>query len=135
MSSDCIFCKIIAGQIPCHKVAETEKSLAFLDINPLSDGHTLVIPKEHQQKAHELSAESLSDCAKLLGKVAAVVGGENYNVLQNNGADAGQVVMHVHFHVIPRTGTDGFRVKFESGETDHPKFARLAEEYRAKLAA
>jgi diadenosine tetraphosphate (Ap4A) HIT family hydrolase len=131
-----IFSKIIAGEIPCHKVFETERTLAFLDINPLSPGHTLVIPKECKAKVHELSPESLADLGVVLGKVAAVVGGENYNVLQNNGSLAHQEVMHVHFHIIPKPNeTLGLSVRWSPLPTDHAAFALQAQQFRERLQA
>jgi histidine triad (HIT) family protein len=110
-SSDCIFCRIAAGQIPSHKVYETPEVFAFLDIGPVSDGHTLVIPKKHYERMEDCPPELLSAIAAVLGRVAgAVVKGmnaEGYNVLCNRGRVAGQVVEHVHFHVIPRKQGDG----------------------------
>jgi len=108
-----IFMKIIRGEIPCHKVYEDEHVLAFLDINPLSHGHTLVVPKEAKASLHELSPA----CAAALGQALPVVarkvlkatGDHAYNVLCNVGADAGQEVMHVHFHIIPRVGDAGLQ--------------------------
>ena len=137
-SADCIFCKIIAGAIPCHKVYETDSTLAFLDINPLAPGHTLVIPKEHQQKVHELTSASLADVGQVLGKVAAVVAGDNYNVLQNNGSLAHQEVMHVHFHIIPKPDEKlglGIRGGWNSLPTDHGAFAQQAQAFRERLQA
>jgi histidine triad (HIT) family protein len=131
-----IFSKIIAGEIPCHKVFETDRTLAFLDINPLSPGHTLVIPKECKAKLHELSGESMADLGVVLAKVAAVVGGDNYNVLQNNGSLAHQEVMHVHFHIIPKPSGDlGLGVRWHSLPTDHAAFAQLAQQFRERLQA
>ena len=110
MSQTCIFCKIIAGEIPSNKVYEDESVLAFLDIAPLSEGHTLLIPKEHVSRLHELSpATCCSLAAKLpaLGHaVSKAVDAEGYNVLNNNGPAAGQLVEHVHFHIIPRRADD-----------------------------
>jgi histidine triad (HIT) family protein len=101
-----IFTRIIAGEIPCHRVYEDEHVIAFLDIGPLSRGHVLVVPKEERERLHELSEESAAALGGALRRVAAAVvratGCADYNVLQNNGAAAHQAVMHVHFHVIPR---------------------------------
>ena len=98
MASDanCIFCKIIAGKIPSMKLGETDKSYAVLDIGPTSEGHSLVIPKYHAAQMHELPDEYLSDILPLAKKVAKATGAEQYNVLQNNGRLAHQVVDHVH---------------------------------------
>src|SRR5262245_55759517 len=103
--SETIFSKIIRGEIPCHKVYEDEHVLAFLDIGPLSQGHTLVIPKEEKATLDQLSDESAAALGRILPRLCRAVlratGATAYNVLQNNGAAAHQAVMHVHFHIIP----------------------------------
>lgn len=103
-----VFDKILAGEIPCYRVYEDEHVLAFLDIGPLADGHTLVIPKERRARLHELSDEAAAAIGRVLPRIAravlAATGATAYNVLQNNGAEAHQAVDHVHFHVIPRIG-------------------------------
>ncbi len=88
----CIFCKIIKGDIPSAKVIETALSYAFMDIQPLSRGHVLVIPKFHAQKLHELPDESLADLLPLAKKVINAMGPSDYNILQNNGQKAHQAV-------------------------------------------
>ncbi|GBE82619.1 HIT-like domain-containing protein [Sparassis latifolia] len=98
----CLFCKIIKGEIPSFKVLETERSYAFLDISPVSEGHTQVIPKYHAKTLAELPDEYLQDIAPAVKKVALATGAEQYNILQNNGKLAFQHVDHVHFHVIPK---------------------------------
>lgn len=106
--ADTIFNKIIAGEIPCHKVYEDERVFAFLDINPLSQGHTLVIPKESAETLDQLSDESAAAIGRVLPRIAravlAATGASAFNVLQNNGRGAHQAVFHVHFHIIPRYG-------------------------------
>ena len=108
---ECIFCKMVAGKIPATKIYEDHVILVFLDIGPLSDGHTLVIPKEHFEKLDDCPAEVLGQVGSCLGKIAkAVTSGMNsagYNVLCNNGRAAGQLVNHLHFHIIPRNEGDG----------------------------
>src|SRR3954453_6859106 len=103
---DTIFSRIIRGEIPCHKVYEDEHVLAFLDIGPLSQGHTLIIPKEPAATLDKLSDESAAAIGRILPRLARAVmkatGATAYNVLQNNGAEAHQAVMHVHFHIIPK---------------------------------
>lgn len=103
---DCIFCKIIAGEIPDHKVYEDDLVAAFLDIGPLSRGHTLVIPKSHYERLEDLPDEDAAALGRALPKIARaimeVTGAKSYNVLQNNGKEAGQEVFHVHYHIIPR---------------------------------
>src|SRR5262249_28954037 len=106
-----IFDKILAGDIPSYKVYEDDHVYAFLDIGPLSDGHTLVIPKERKAHLHQLSDESAAAIGRVLPRICRAVlratGATDYNVLQNNGTAAHQVVMHVHFHVIPKFGDAG----------------------------
>lgn len=104
--ADTIFQKIITGGIPCHKVYEDDKVLAFLDINPLSPGHTLVIPKEPAETLDQLSEDSAAALGRVLPRICraviAATGTLEYNVLENNGPGAHQVVQHVHFHIIPK---------------------------------
>lgn len=114
----CIFCKIINGEIPSFKIFSNEKVYCFLDINPLSLGHCLIIPKYHAQKVHELPSEYLSEIGKAIGKVSNALvknGMKDYNVLQNNGSLAHQAVFHVHFHIIPKTcKEDGLGISWPS---------------------
>ena len=104
--AETVFDKILRGEIPCHRVYEDAHVLAFLDINPLSPGHTLVIPKEAAATIDALSDESAAAIGRVLPKVARAVmhatGVRAYNLLQNNGAGAHQAVFHVHFHIIPK---------------------------------
>ncbi|EGO22778.1 hypothetical protein SERLADRAFT_362241 [Serpula lacrymans var. lacrymans S7.9] len=112
----CLFCGITKGVIPGFKVYETDHSLAFLDINPVSDGHTLVIPKSHAKTLGDLSDDYLRDIGPVIKKVALMTGAEQYNILQNNGKLAFQQhVDHVHFHVVPKTSeTDGLIISLEN---------------------
>ena len=130
-----IFDKILDGEIPCHKVYEDDHVLAFLDIGPLSRGHTLVIPKERKAHLHELSDESAAALGRVLPRIARAVreatGTPDYNVLQNNGAPAHQEVMHVHFHIIPRSGESGLGVGWKAGSLEDG--ASLADSIRAAL--
>jgi histidine triad (HIT) family protein len=106
--ADTIFSKIIAGEIPCHRVYEDDKVLAFLDVNPLSRGHTLVIPKEEAVTIDQLSDDSAAAIGRVLPRLSRAVlratGATAFNILQNNGVGAHQEVMHVHFHIIPKYG-------------------------------
>ena len=121
-----IFSKIIDGEIPCHRVYEDEHVLAFLDIGPLSRGHTLLIPKMPAATMAELSDDAAAAMGRVLPRlcraVMAATGCTAYNLLQNNGADAHQAVMHVHFHVIPRfpdrTEQDGLHLDWRPGSLD-----------------
>jgi histidine triad (HIT) family protein len=104
--AETVFAKILRGELPCHKVYEDDHVLAFLDINPLSRGHTLVIPKEPAVTIDQLSADSAAAIGRVLPAICravmAATGATAYNLLQNNGSAAHQVVMHVHVHVIPK---------------------------------
>jgi histidine triad (HIT) family protein len=104
--ADTIFSKIIRGEIPCHRVYEDDLVLAFLDINPLCEGHVLVIPKEPAATVDKLSDESSAAIGRVLPRISraviAATGVQEFNILQNNGAGAHQAVFHVHFHIIPK---------------------------------
>ncbi|MEI6597253.1 MAG: HIT family protein, partial [bacterium] len=103
---NCIFCKIITGEIPSYKVYEDEQILAFLDINPVNHGHTLVVPKKHFVNIEETDEQVLYLIIKIVKKIGASLkknlGVAGYNVLENNDPVAGQIVPHLHFHIIPR---------------------------------
>jgi histidine triad (HIT) family protein len=117
---DCVFCKIVAGDLPSSQLYEDDLVLSFLDIAPLAPGHSLVIPKNHYELYPEVPADEAAALAAAMLKIAPAVvasqGAEGFNLLLCNGAPAGQVVPHVHFHIIPRkTGDDlGFRWKHGS---------------------
>lgn len=136
---DTIFSKILSGQVPCHKVYEDELVLAFLDIAPLSPGHTLVIPKRFARTLDEVDAESAAAIGRALALVARAVkrvtGSDAYNVLQNNEAEAHQAVMHVHFHVIPKPNSAaGLGVNWPAGTLDQERAPALAEQLRRAIA-
>lgn len=109
LSASCIFCKIIRGEIPSLKLAETSKVYAFLDIGPTAKGHALVIPKYHGEKLHNIPDEYLAELLPMAKRIAVAskldvsgLEGEGYNILQNNGTIAHQIVPHVHVHLIPK---------------------------------
>ncbi|MCZ6599099.1 MAG: HIT family protein [Planctomycetota bacterium] len=130
-----VFDQILDGEIPCHRVYEDEHVLAFLDIFPLSPGHTLVIPKERKAYLHELSDEAAAALGRALPRIARAVlqatGATDYNVLQNNGAAAHQAVLYVHFHVIPKLGEQGLGIGWPAGKLEQGD----AEEMQAKIRA
>lgn len=133
-----VFDKILSGEIPCHRVYEDDQVLAFLDIGPLSRGHTLVIPKERKAFLHELSGEAAAALGRVLPRLCRAVleatGATAYNILQNNGTEAHQVVMHVHFHIIPKADRDtGLGVGWPAGSLDNDEGAALAAEIVAHL--
>jgi histidine triad (HIT) family protein len=115
---DCVFCKIASGQIPSAKIYEDEVIVAFLDIGPISDGHTLVMPRQHFEKVHncppELLVQIWTRLGRIAGAVSLAVGADGYNVLCNNGRAAGQVVDHLHFHIVPRKSGDGVFTQWPS---------------------
>ncbi len=118
--AETVFQKIIAGSIPAHKVYEDERVLAFLDIAPLSRGHTLLIPKEPAETLDRLSDESAAALGRVLPRlcraVVAATGVREYNVLENNGSGAHQAVPHVHFHIIPKPSAEaGLGVRWPAG--------------------
>ncbi len=136
--SESVFGMIIRGEIPCHKVYEDDRVLAFLDINPLSNGHTLVIPKEPAQTLDTLSEESAAALGRVLPRICraviAVTGVREYNVLENNGTGAHQAIAHVHFHIIPKPNrTEGLGIGWPMRPLDTEAGAQLAARLRAAL--
>jgi histidine triad (HIT) family protein len=133
----CVFCKMVAGEIPVTRVYEDEAVLAFLDIGPISDGHTLVIPKQHCANLHECDPSVLSAVAARLGRIAGAVatamGAEGYNVLVNNGPAAGQVVNHLHFHIIPRKTGDRVLTGWPSYKYKKGQIEEIAARIRGSL--
>ncbi len=130
--ADTIFSKIINGEIPCHRVYEDDRVLAFLDVAPLSAGHTLLIPKEPAVTLEQLSDESAAAIGRALPRICravlAATGAPAYNVLQNNGSAAHQVVMHVHFHIIPKYADgSGLGIGWPAGSLDQRRGAELAK--------
>ena len=129
--SETIFSRIIRGEIPCHRVYEDEAVLAFLDVSPLSPGHTLVIPKEAVATLDKLSDESAAAIGRVLPRIAravmAATGASDFNVLQNNGAAAHQAVFHVHFHIIPKLEGRGLGVGWAPMSTEALDLKALSE--------
>ena len=105
---DCIFCGIVAGAVPSTTIAQSERAIAFMDINPVTHGHTLVVPRSHATDLHDVTAEDLAACVHLAQEVAGRVNNrlaaDGVNLLNCSGADAWQTVFHFHLHVIPRFG-------------------------------
>ncbi len=108
--ADCVFCKIVAGEIPSARVLEADAAVAFLDIHPVNHGHVLLVPKEHHATLADLPDEAAAETAALLPRLARAVikatGAEGLNLIVNNGRCAGQTIDHVHWHLIPRFGDD-----------------------------
>jgi histidine triad (HIT) family protein len=138
-SKDCIFCRIVGGEIPCTKVHEDDKVLAFMDISPLNRGHLLVIPKEHFENIVEIDSELYGHLASVAADIAkavhAAVAPDGMNVLQLNGKAANQVVPHLHIHLVPRWHADGLTISaWEPVPGDASEIASTAEEIRKKLS-
>ena len=139
MSSDpdCIFCKIVAGEIPCFKLYEDAATLAFMDINPVNDGHALIIPKAHYADVFAVSGDALAATAAMAKKVAAAVQAAlepaGMNLLQCNGEAANQSVMHFHMHVIPRRIGDDLGMNWELEPGDIDAIGQIAERIRQNM--
>ena len=136
--SECIFCKIVAGTIPATKVFEDASCVAFMDIGPVAEGHVLLIPKAHAARIEDLTPQDaagmLANLPAIGRAVRAATGCDGLNVLQNNGRIAGQVVMHVHFHLIPRDAGDAFEFNWPAGEYRPGRMDELAQAIRRHLA-
>ena len=140
--ADCIFCKIIDGEIPSVKVYEDEQVYAFMDIMPLTKGHTLLIPKKHREFVYDMTAEEAANLFSAAPKIASAIN-ETFepagmNLLNNNGAKAGQSVNHFHLHFIPRYDeTDGFGAKWITKEKQYTndKIQELAGQLKQTLAS
>ncbi len=134
---NCIFCKIVAGRIPCAKVHETESAVAFLDIAPIAPGHTLLVPKDHHATLAEIPgdvlAKALADLPRLARAVLQATGATGLNVVQNNGREAGQLVAHIHFHLIPRAAGDSIHVHWPHGKYEGTAMDDLCSRIAAAL--
>jgi len=123
---DCIFCKIVAGEIPSYKVYEDDDVLAFLDIAPVAKGHTLIIPKKHWQNMEDISDDGLVKLIKGVKRVGNLLkeklGVSGYNINENNDPVAGQAVPHIHWHIIPREEGDNIELwaqgRYKEGEAE-----------------
>ena len=128
---NCVFCKIVSGDIPSFRVYEDEECIAVLDINPASPGHTLVIPRVHRKDLTELSVQEIAHAfsvAKLLGeRQMERLGADGFNLVQNNGAAAGQTVLHFHIHVIPRYAGGPQIAAWKQTEPDPQHLREIAE--------
>jgi len=134
---DCIFCKIVAGAVPCFKLFEDADTLAFMDINPVHDGHSLVIPKGHFPTVFDIAPEAFAAVARTAIKLAKAVNeavtSDGLNLIQSNGPGAAQSVGHFHLHVLPRRMDDGLLVNWTLKPGDHARIAAIAERIRALL--
>jgi histidine triad (HIT) family protein len=130
-----IFARIVAGEIPCQRVFENEHLLAFLDIHPLAEGHTLVVPKRTVARFEDLTLVEAAELGKqlpmLARKIVAATGAEGFNILINSGRVAGQEVPHVHAHIIPRCAADGLGYRWRPQQRTAEELSTLAERIRA----
>ena len=138
MRDDCIFCKIADGRIPSERILKTPDVQAFLDIGPIVKGHVLVIPREHYERVVDLPPGLLNKVIDAVHRVSGawlhVLKADGVNLFKANGAAAGQVVPHVHFHVIPRFNNDGHHWNWASGTYDAPdEIVRTGERLRTAL--
>jgi histidine triad (HIT) family protein len=126
---ECLFCKIVKGELPSSKIYEDEDTLAFLDLFPVNKGHSLVISKEHYENIFDVPEESLSKISSVMKNVADAVkkgvNADGISITQSNGKPAGQVIFHIHFHIIPRFKEDGLKLwpqgKYKENEMEEYK--------------
>jgi histidine triad (HIT) family protein len=124
---NCIFCKIIAGEIPCFKLHEDEASIAFMDVNPINPGHALAVVKEHWPTIYDIPAAQVAAVAETAKRVAVAINTalapEGLNLIQANGPGAAQSVLHLHFHILPRAADDGVSLNWplKTGDMDAVK--------------
>lgn len=135
MAEECLFCKIIAGEIPSKAVYEDEDFKAILDVNPAARGHVIIIPKKHASNIYELEDEDAAKVFPIAKKIASALqktyGCDGVNVLQNNGEAAGQTVFHLHVHVVPRYYGDDVQIMWEPGDT--PDLDEVANEIKKNI--
>jgi histidine triad (HIT) family protein len=135
---DCIFCKVVAGEIPCTKVLDDETLLAFMDISPLNNGHLLIVPKEHFENIFEIDPQTYGHLAATACRLSKAIGAslspDGVTVMQLNGKAANQAVPHLHIHVVPRWKGDGLTISaWEPATGDKEEISRNAESIKSKL--
>jgi histidine triad (HIT) family protein len=134
---DCIFCKIVEGEIPCKLIYEDESTMAMLDINPGAPGHTLVLPKKHYDTIFDMPQEEICGMFRTVALVSKAINGaikpDGVNVFQNNRLAAGQIVNHVHVHIFPRFRGDGIDFKWRRVVLDSEDLDRIAEKIKEKI--
>lgn len=135
--SSCIFCKIVAGEIPAIKVYEDDATLSFMDINPAAEGHALVVPKEHWTDIRDITDEALSAVAltakQVAGAIDAALAPDGINLVQCNGEGAAQSVLHLHMHVLPRSVGDGLKLNWGLVPGDMDRISATADLIREIL--
>ncbi len=135
--SNCIFCKIIAGEIPCVKLYEDELTMAFMDINPGNEGHALVIPKEHWEDVHAIPSDLIGSTVKTVKKIATAVeetlNPDGINLVQANGKGAAQSVFHFHMHILPRRMDDELKMNWGLRAGDMDAIKEVCERIKKNL--
>lgn len=133
----CVFCDIVMGTVPCHKIAETENEMAFLDIMPLTRGHVVVIPKHHVALAYDAPPDMMGKVMEMATRISAAaklaLECAGFNFVVNCGASAGQVVPHVHLHLIPRYENDGIHWPWSQGSLTNETAAELVKQIAERL--
>lgn len=132
---NCVFCKVVKGELPTTKVYEDADTFAFLDIKPVNPGHTLVVPKKHYTNIHDMPDELVGKVAIVAKKIADAIlklGAKGVNIGMNNGEAAGQIIFHAHVHVMPRYGTDTFSL-WVGKEYDGNERQEVAKKIKAAL--
>jgi len=136
---DCIFCKIVSGEVPSARVYEDDELLAFMDIAPIRPGHTLLIPKAHYERLTDLPESLAASIGRVLPRLARAVvtaaHADGFNIHQTNGRCSGQVVPHVHFHIIPRHDGDGYSFHWRAGSYGPGEMEAWRERIRAALGS
>ena len=131
---DCIFCKIVSGEVPSHKIDEDDKTLSFMDINPWTRGHSLVIPKQHSRNIYDADPDDIAAmhvaAQRLAQRMRERLECEGINIVQSSEPVAMQTVFHTHVHVIPRYSDDGLRLPAHPQPAEHEELAGLAEDLR-----
>ena len=131
IKEDCIFCRIVLKQTPSNIVYEDDVVMAFLDVDPVSEGHTLIIPKSHADDIFDIDENTLAQVVKLSKrisiKILSVLECEGINIIQNNKEAAGQIIRHYHMHIIPRWKNDGFRSLYAESPPEKDLFSILGE--------
>ena len=134
---DCIFCRIAAGEIPSATVYEDDDFRAILDLGPAAKGHTLVIPKNHSDNLLSVEPDTAAKALKVISKTANAIkealGCDGINVVQNNGEAAGQTVMHLHFHIIPRYKNDSVNIGWQPMKPSNEELAATADLIKEKM--
>ncbi len=130
---DCVFCKIVEGSLPSIRVFEDEHTIAIMDINPATSGHTLVMPRRHADDIHDIPADDLARCAsvarELAGRAVRGLGADGVTIMQSNGAAAWQTVFHYHVHVIPRYDGDPLQLPWRPAPGDMAAITEISKAY------